>query len=146
MAKTNNEPDLEEDDVPRESTLQRLENVGGYSTVFQSGQSPCFILKEASTAPRVVSLRGGTVQSLTGFHTAVCDRGFAYLDAEVSQEFGFMACVDANRELAIGSDMSVATTMSVRRHWLGDTQSKFARRGSSNVLLRAERSLCSGYK
>ncbi|KAE9968773.1 hypothetical protein BLS_005663 [Venturia inaequalis] len=82
LAKTNDEPDLEQDDVARESTLQRLENVGGYSTVFQSGQSPCFILKEASAAPRVVSLRGGTVQSLTGYHTAACDRGFAYLDAE----------------------------------------------------------------
>ncbi|QDS67966.1 hypothetical protein FKW77_009040 [Venturia effusa] len=82
MAKTTNEPDLEEDDVPRESTLQHLENVGGYSTVFQAGKSPCFILKEAATPPRLVNLRGGTVQSLTGFHTAVCDRGFAYLDAE----------------------------------------------------------------
>lgn len=75
---------MEEEDVPRESTLQRLENVGGYSTVFQAGTSPCFILKEASTMPRVISLRGGAVQSLTGFHTASCDRGFAYIDADVS--------------------------------------------------------------
>lgn len=87
LAKLNGQSDLEEDDVPRGSTLQRLENVGGYSTVFQSGKSPCFVLKEASTAPKVVSLRGSTVQSLTGFHTATCDRGFAYIDAEVSQEF-----------------------------------------------------------
>lgn len=78
------ESDLESDDIPRETMLRRHENVGGYSTVFKAGTSPCFILKEASTVPRVISLRGKSVQSLTGFHTASCDRGFAYLDADVS--------------------------------------------------------------
>jgi cleavage and polyadenylation specificity factor subunit 1 len=84
LAKLIDEADLESDDIPRESMLRRLENVGGYSTVFHAGTSPSFILKEASTVPRVISLRGKSVQSVTGFHTAGCDRGFAYLDAEVS--------------------------------------------------------------
>jgi cleavage and polyadenylation specificity factor subunit 1 len=63
-----------------ESTLLALDNVNGYSTVFQRGLSPAFILKESSSAPRVIGLSGKPVKSLTRFHTSSCLRGFAYLD------------------------------------------------------------------
>jgi hypothetical protein len=141
-----NEPDLEEDDVPRESTLRRLENVGGYSTVFQAGSSPCFILKEASTMPRVINLRGGPVQSLTDFHTAGCDRGFAYIDADVSEMLEFAISDDADKLLGDGSDMSITTALSLRGYRMGDSKSKHARRGSSNMLLCTKRNLRSGHK
>lgn len=74
--------DLE--DAGKESTLKPLSNIGGYSTVFQRGTSPCFILKEASSAPKILNLRGKSVKSLTKLHTDACDRGFAYIDVDVS--------------------------------------------------------------
>jgi hypothetical protein len=61
-----------------------LDNVCGYSTVFLRGTSPAFILKEASSAPRVIGLHGKAVKGLTRFHTSACQRGFAYIDAQVS--------------------------------------------------------------
>lgn len=66
-----------------ESTLVVLDNVCGYSTVFQHGTSPAFILKEASSAPRVIPLYGKAVKALTRFHTSACQRGFAYIDVDV---------------------------------------------------------------
>ncbi|PVI08231.1 hypothetical protein DM02DRAFT_666191 [Periconia macrospinosa] len=65
-----------------ESTLVVLDNVCGYSTVFQRGTSPAFILKEASSAPRVIPLYGKAVKGLTRFHTSACQRGFAYIDVD----------------------------------------------------------------
>jgi cleavage and polyadenylation specificity factor subunit 1 len=70
-------------EVGRESTLVALENVCGYSTVFQRGASPSFILQESSSAARVISLASKAVKGLTRFHTSGCQRGFAYIDAEV---------------------------------------------------------------
>ncbi|KAH6094447.1 cleavage factor two protein CFT1 [Parastagonospora nodorum] len=64
-----------------ESTLLALDNINGYSTVIQRGRSPAFILKESSSAPRVIGLSGNPVKSLTRFHTSSCQRGFAYLDS-----------------------------------------------------------------
>jgi cleavage and polyadenylation specificity factor subunit 1 len=58
-----------------------LDNINGYSTVIQRGRSPAFILKESSSAPRVIGLSGNPVKSLTRFHTSSCQRGFAYLDS-----------------------------------------------------------------
>lgn len=63
-----------------ESTLLAMDNINGYSTVFQRGSSPSFILKESSSAPRVIGLSGKPVKCLTRFHTSSCVRGFAYLD------------------------------------------------------------------
>jgi cleavage and polyadenylation specificity factor subunit 1 len=63
-----------------ESTLLALDNINGYSTVIQRGRSPAFVLKESSSAPRVIGLSGNPVKSLTRFHTSSC-RGFAYLDS-----------------------------------------------------------------
>ncbi|CAA9957479.1 SFT1 Pre cleavage and polyadenylation specificity factor [Pyrenophora teres f. maculata] len=64
-----------------DSTLVALDDICGYSTVFQRGTTPAFILKEASSAPRVIGLSGKPVKSLTSFHTSSCQRGFAYLDS-----------------------------------------------------------------
>jgi len=60
-----------------------FENIGGYSTVFQRGTSPCFIFQESSSVPRVISLSGKAVKGLTAYHTVTCERGFAYIDVEV---------------------------------------------------------------
>ncbi|EFR01919.1 serine/threonine protein kinase [Nannizzia gypsea CBS 118893] len=62
--------------------LRALSDVCGYKTVFMSGQNPCFILKSAIARPNVLRLRGKAVQSLTGFHIAACERGFAYVDED----------------------------------------------------------------
>lgn len=75
---------MENEQFGRDSMLKALANVGGYSTVVQTGTSPCFVLKEASSAPRVLSLRGKAVKGLSSLHTAECDRGFIYVDANVS--------------------------------------------------------------
>jgi len=75
---------MDADDAGREGTLIALDDVCGYSTVFQRGASPAFILKEASSAPRVVGLKGKAVKGLTRFHTSACQRGFAYIDSVVS--------------------------------------------------------------
>ncbi|KAH7076539.1 protein CFT1 [Paraphoma chrysanthemicola] len=73
--------DAGSEDVGFESTLLALDNISGYSTVIQRGSSPAFILKEASSAPRVIGLSGKPVKSLSRFHTSSCQRGFAYLDS-----------------------------------------------------------------
>jgi cleavage and polyadenylation specificity factor subunit 1 len=80
------EPAMDAEDAGRESTLIALSNVCGYSTVFQRGGSPSFILKESSSAPRVISLSSKAVKGLTRFHTSSCERGFAYIDADVSSQ------------------------------------------------------------
>lgn len=73
--------DMGAEDTGFESTLLALDNICGYSTVFQRGTSPAFILKEASSAPRVIGLSGKPVKGLSSFHTSSCLRGFAYLDS-----------------------------------------------------------------
>ncbi|KAM5464606.1 mRNA cleavage and polyadenylation factor subunit [Microsporum ferrugineum] len=62
--------------------LRALSDICGYKTVFMPGQNPCFILKSAITQPHVLRLRGKAVQSLSGFHIAACERGFAYVDED----------------------------------------------------------------
>jgi cleavage and polyadenylation specificity factor subunit 1 len=73
--------DTGSEDAGFESTLLALDNISGYSTVIQRGSSPAFILKESSSAPRVIGLSGKPVKSLSRFHTSSCQRGFAYLDS-----------------------------------------------------------------
>jgi cleavage and polyadenylation specificity factor subunit 1 len=84
---------MDAEDAGRDSTLIALGNVCGYSTVFQRGASPCFILKESSSSPKVIDLGGGAIKSLTRFHTSACQRGFAYIDAEVSHLLQF-PCIE----------------------------------------------------
>jgi cleavage and polyadenylation specificity factor subunit 1 len=75
---------MTDDEVGLRNTLVALDDVCGYSTVFQKGTSPAFILKEASSAPRVIGLHGKAVKGLTRFNTSACQKGVAYLDADVS--------------------------------------------------------------
>ncbi|KAF2750545.1 hypothetical protein M011DRAFT_492011 [Sporormia fimetaria CBS 119925] len=76
------EPTMEAQQAGRESTLMAFQDICGYSTVFQRGASPSFILKEASSAPRVLGLDSKPVKGFTRFHTSDCQRGFAYVDAD----------------------------------------------------------------
>lgn len=85
IPKYSEEPAMGGADAGRESSLMAMDNVCGYSTVFQRGPSPAFILKESSSAPRVIGLHGNAVKGLTPFHTSACQRGFAYIDVEVSK-------------------------------------------------------------
>ncbi|OAA80955.1 protein CFT1 [Akanthomyces lecanii RCEF 1005] len=91
IAKSVPASDKEEDETQqtRFVPLQPCGNVGGYSTVFLSGDSPSFVLKSAKSIPRIVGLQGQGVQGMSTFHTEGCDRGFIYADkkgiARVSQ-------------------------------------------------------------
>ncbi|KAB2573936.1 Cleavage/polyadenylation specificity factor A subunit [Lasiodiplodia theobromae] len=78
------DPALESEEVAdgRESILTPLVNVGGYSAAFMAGTSPSFILKESSSLPRVLKMRTKSVKNLSSFHTAECDRGFAFIDTD----------------------------------------------------------------
>ena len=67
-------------DEARNNPMRVLTDIGGYSTVFLPGASPCFILKSSTSMPRAVGLRGAGVRGLSSFHTAGCDRGFIYID------------------------------------------------------------------
>jgi cleavage and polyadenylation specificity factor subunit 1 len=87
------EPATESEDAGRENTLIALDNISGYSTVFQRGASPAFVFREASSTPSVIGLSGKSIKSLTSFHTSECQRGFAYIDADVSN------ILDANKNL-----------------------------------------------
>lgn len=73
----------------RDKPMRPIVNLGGYSTVFLPGESPSFILKSSKSTPKVISLQGVGVRSMSSFHTAGCDRGFIYADnngiARVSQ-------------------------------------------------------------
>jgi cleavage and polyadenylation specificity factor subunit 1 len=100
------------EEVKIESTLLALDNICGYSTVFQRGASPAFIFKESSSAPRVIGLSGQAVKGITRFHTSSCQRGFAYLDTtdtlRISQlpaqtHYGHLGW--ATRQLPIGSEV-----------------------------------------
>ncbi|KAF3038532.1 mRNA cleavage and polyadenylation factor subunit [Didymella heteroderae] len=104
------------EEVKIESTLLALDNICGYSTVFQRGSSPAFIFKESSSAPRVIGLSGNAVKGLTRFHTSSCQRGFAYLDTtdtlRISQlptqtHFGHLGW--ATRQLPFGSEVHAFT-------------------------------------
>jgi cleavage and polyadenylation specificity factor subunit 1 len=66
----------------RRPKLRHLPNVAGYSTVFQRGANPRFVLKEASSAARVIPLRGDAIAGIGALNAAHCDRGFALLDAQ----------------------------------------------------------------
>jgi cleavage and polyadenylation specificity factor subunit 1 len=80
LAKYSDDPLMEAEASRRKAVLKHFENVGGYRIVFQSGTSPCFVIKEASSAPRVISLRESAVKTFSALHTARWNRGFAYID------------------------------------------------------------------
>ncbi|PSN69708.1 protein CFT1 [Corynespora cassiicola Philippines] len=82
LPKYSEEPALNSEDAGKESTLTAIDNICGYSTVFQRGTSPSFILKESASPARVIGLSGKAVKGLTRFHTSACQRGFAYIDVD----------------------------------------------------------------
>ena len=106
----------------RESTLIALDNVCGYSTVFQRGVSPAFILKEASSAPRVIGLNSKAVKGLTRFNTSACERGFAYIDSEVSRAMLNMLYQGTDGGLGYTSHFSTPHSDSLRTSGLGSTE------------------------
>ena len=77
--------DVEEIQQERRQPLRSLHDVGGYSAVFMPGQSPCFIIKSASSPPRVIDMYESSVKSLTRLHSPSCQNGFFYVDGEVSR-------------------------------------------------------------
>lgn len=83
LPKYSEEPALNSEDAGKESTLTAIDNICGYSTVFQRGTSPSFIFKESASPARVIGLSGKAVKGLTRFHTSACQRGFAYIDVDV---------------------------------------------------------------
>ncbi|ODH13612.1 hypothetical protein ACO22_07085 [Paracoccidioides brasiliensis] len=62
--------------------LRALGDVCGYRTVFMPGNSPCFIIKSATSIPHVMNLRGKTVHSLSSFNIPACEKGFVYVDTD----------------------------------------------------------------
>ncbi|KAI4740148.1 protein CFT1 [Aureobasidium sp. EXF-12298] len=75
MPKFNDDSSLQ-----KPAALKLLPNVGGYSAVFMAGGSPSFVVKDASSLPRVVSLRGEGVRRLSGLNSRKCEAGFAWVD------------------------------------------------------------------
>ena len=63
--------------------MRAISDIGGYSTVFLPGNSPCFIMKNAMTSPKVLGLKGKAVRGMSGFHTGGCEKGWVYIDIEV---------------------------------------------------------------
>jgi hypothetical protein len=69
--------------LQKPAALRLLPNVGGYSAVFMAGGSPSFVVKDASSLPRIVSLRGEGVRRLSGLNSRNCEAGFAWVDTTV---------------------------------------------------------------
>ena len=68
----------------RAGPLRVFPDIDGYSTVFISGQMPCFLLKSATSQPMMMRLGEKAVVGMSGFHTRECERGWVYFDVEVS--------------------------------------------------------------
>lgn len=71
----------------RPSPLKALKNVGGYSTVFIPGASPSFIIRQAASLPRIISLSVNNTRALTPYNSQRCQAGFAFVstDEEVQE-------------------------------------------------------------
>jgi len=75
LPKYNNDEALE-----KPGRLRVLPDVGGYASVFMPGVSASFLIKEASSLPRIVTLRGKGVRGFCGLNSRKCEAGFAYVD------------------------------------------------------------------
>lgn len=73
----------EDSSLQKPAALKLLPNIGGYSTVFMAGGSPSFVIKDATSLPRIVSLRGEGVRRLSGLNSRKCEAGFAWVDTTV---------------------------------------------------------------
>ena len=72
--------------VRRDNPLRAVSDVGGKSVVFLPGASPGFVIKSATSLPRVIGLRGKGVKGMSSFHTAQCEKGWVHIDQEVSPD------------------------------------------------------------
>ncbi|KAI9706218.1 MAG: hypothetical protein M1812_008248 [Candelaria pacifica] len=97
---------------PRTSPLRAMSNIGGYSTVFLPGDSPSFLLKSATSKPRVLDLRGKGVKGMSSLHTKSCERGWAYVDiegivrfAQLPEETNTTETGWATRKITLGEDV-----------------------------------------
>ena len=80
----NEDPADEERQKERPQPLRSMHDVSGYSAVFMPGQSPCFIIKSASSPPKVIDMCDSLVKCITQLHSPTCQKGFLYVDGEVS--------------------------------------------------------------
>jgi len=76
----------EDSSLQKPAAMKLLPNVGGYSAVFMAGGSPSFVIKDASSLPRIVSLRGEGVRRLSGLNSRKCEAGFAWVDTAVRRK------------------------------------------------------------
>lgn len=76
------EEQADEAQLVSDKPMRAISNIGGYSAVFMPGGSPSFIIRSSKTLPKVLSLQGTGVRSLSSFHTEDCDSGFIYADTE----------------------------------------------------------------
>ncbi|KAL8729979.1 MAG: hypothetical protein Q9181_004825 [Wetmoreana brouardii] len=77
----------DEDESTKREPLRSISDINGYSAVFLPGETPVFIIKSASSPPKLVSMRDKPVRSLTHLNTARCKKGFAYIDQKGSINF-----------------------------------------------------------
>lgn len=64
--------------------MKAVSDVGGYSVVLVPGDSPCLILREASTTPRVFDLRGQDAVCFAELKVEQYGNGFISVDKSVS--------------------------------------------------------------
>ncbi|KAL9591984.1 MAG: hypothetical protein Q9179_007176, partial [Wetmoreana sp. 5 TL-2023] len=89
----------DEDQSRKREPLRPIIDVNNYSAVFMPGEIPIFIIKSASSPPKLVSMRDKPVRSLTQLNTARCKKGFAYIDQKGSINF---AQLPANSHYSTG--------------------------------------------
>jgi hypothetical protein len=73
--------------LSKPAALRLLPDVGGYSAIFMAGGSPSFVVKDASSLPRIVSLRGEGVRRLSGLNSRECEAGFVWVDTAVRHKY-----------------------------------------------------------
>ncbi len=49
--------------------LRAITTLSGYTMIFSSGDSPSFVLKEASSLPRVLNIRGTPIRGLSPYNS-----------------------------------------------------------------------------
>lgn len=82
--------------------LRVIQDLDSYSTVFMPGESPCFIIKSASTPPFLIRMRCGPIRSLSRLDIPKYEKGFIFIDEEVGvliQHRIFTFKIDSDRGL-----------------------------------------------
>ena len=68
----------------RVQPLRAINDLDNYSVVFMPGNCPSFVVKSALSPPQVINLKTGPVRSLSRLNTSKCEKGFVYIDENVS--------------------------------------------------------------